>query len=52
MKIPAFIGEVIINVRGPQQLSNLANMLIEFGTYSGVGIKTGMGMGGISTDER
>ena len=52
VKIPAFIGEVIINVRGPQQLSNLANMLIEFGTYSGVGIKTGMGMGGISTDER
>jgi len=47
-KVPAFIGDVTIVVKGPVQLVNLANMLLTFGTYSGVGIKTGIGMGGIA----
>ena len=29
------------------QLVNLTNLLLKFGKYSGVGIKTGIGMGGI-----
>lgn len=51
VKIPAFIGEVTINMKGPTELVNLANMLLAFGTYSGVGIKTGIGMGGVAFDE-
>lgn len=47
-KVPAFIGEITVNIKGPKQLVNFANMLIAFGTYSGVGIKTGIGMGGIA----
>lgn len=47
-KIPAFIGDITITVKGPAQLVNLANLLLRFGTYSGVGIKTGIGMGGIA----
>lgn len=44
-KIPSFIGEIYIHVKGPQPMINLAHLLAEFGTYSGVGIKTGIGMG-------
>lgn len=47
-KVPAFIGDITIVVKGPAQLVNLTNMLLVFGTYSGVGIKTGIGMGGIA----
>ena len=47
-KIPAFIGDITITVKGPAQLVNLASLLLKFGTYSGVGIKTGIGMGGIA----
>ena len=47
-KIPSFIGDITITIKGPAQLVNLANLLLKFGTYSGVGIKTGIGMGGIA----
>jgi len=50
-KIPAFIGDITITVKGPAQLVNLANLLLKFGTYSGVGIKTGIGMGGIAFEQ-
>lgn len=52
IKIPAFIGEVTIKVSGPQQMVNLAWMLMKFGTYCGVGIKTAMGMGAIEIEEK
>ena len=47
VKIPSFIGECSIRIRGPQQLVNVAHMLAQFGRYSGVGIKTGIGMGAL-----
>ena len=47
VKIPSFIGRITIRVNGNQQLVNMANMLIDFGAFSGVGIKTGIGMGAI-----
>ena len=50
-KVPGFIGEITIFIKGPMQLVNLANMLLTFGTYSGVGIKTGIGMGGIAFEK-
>lgn len=52
IKIPSFIGEVTIKISGPQQMVNLAWMLMKFGTYCGVGIKTAMGMGAIEMEER
>ena len=47
VRIPSFIGEVRWKIRGPQTMVNYANMLLKFGTYSGVGIKTSLGMGAI-----
>lgn len=43
--IPAFVGNIIISIKGTQTLVNFANMLLRFGEYSGVGIKTSIGMG-------
>lgn len=46
--IPAVIGSVEIENRLQGFHSQLLNALLTFGTYSGVGIKTGLGMGGIT----
>lgn len=46
-KIPAFMGHVTLRCRGPQPLVGLVRMLLKFGGYAGIGIKTSMGMGGI-----
>lgn len=45
VKIPAFIGKVTIKMSGSQTMTNFATMLFRFGEYSGVGIKTALGMG-------
>ena len=45
--IPGFVGQLTIRFKGPETLARYARMLFEFGEYSGVGIKTGMGMGAI-----
>jgi len=45
IRIPAFIGEIGIWIHGPQSFVNVTNMLLRFGEFSGVGIKTGLGMG-------
>lgn len=54
VKIPSFIGRLTIKMYGTSTMSNFANMLFRFGTYSGVGIKTALGMGSfkILSDER
>ena len=44
VKIPAFKGSIMLRIRGPQPLVNLAHLLFRFGCYSGVGIKAAMGM--------
>ena len=51
-KIPAYIGGMTLSFSGPSTLVGLAKMLLAFGTYSGVGIKTSMGMGAMAFDER
>lgn len=43
--IPAFIGKIEIYINGPQPLVNLVHLLLRYGEYSGIGIKTAMGMG-------
>lgn len=46
-KIPAFVGDMTLSVKGPQTMTGLIRMLLRFGEFAGVGIKTSMGMGGI-----
>lgn len=45
--IPGFIGDVSITIKGTETMRRYARMLLEFGEYSGVGIKTAMGMGAV-----
>ncbi len=47
IKIPAFIGTISLKINGPLQLVNLVHLIIEYAQYSGIGIKTAMGMGAI-----
>lgn len=51
VKIPAFIGDITLKVSGSMQMVKLAHLLLEFGNYSGIGIKTSIGMGAISFKE-
>ena len=51
VRIPSFTGNLKIHVNGPQQMANVAGMLVRFGEYSGIGIKTGMGMGAVRIEE-
>lgn len=45
VKIPAFIGKITIRMQGSQTMTNFANLLFNYGEFSGVGIKTALGMG-------
>lgn len=49
--ISAFMGELVIHINGPEQMVNLAHMLVAFGEYAGIGIKTSIGMGHIKKGE-
>lgn len=50
--IPAFVGSVTLRARLSEPLLKIYSMLLAFGGYSGVGIKTALGMGGISFNIR
>lgn len=52
VRIPAFMGKITIKIRGTQTMTNFANMLFKFGNYSGVGIKTSIGMGAIYANQK
>ena len=52
VRIPSFKGEILIKVNGAQTMKNFAKLLLEFGNYSGVGIKTALGMGYIRMEEK
>lgn len=52
VKIPSFVGSVTLKIHGPQPLVNLATVLLRFGEFSGVGIKTAIGMGMIEISDR
>jgi CRISPR-associated endoribonuclease Cas6 len=47
IRIPSFIGEITLRVGGAQSLSNYLGLLAAFGEFSGIGIKTAMGMGAL-----
>lgn len=45
VKITGFTGNICIHIKGPETMARYVRMLLEFGEFAGVGIKTGMGMG-------
>lgn len=47
VKIKGFVGKLTIRLGGPIELTNIGNMLIKYAEFTGIGIKTSMGMGGI-----
>ena len=51
-KIPAFKGKLTFKITGPSTLKAYANILLKFGEYAGLGMKTSLGMGGIELEER
>ena len=51
-RVPAFTGYMQIYMDGPQTLTNFTNMLLSLGEFSGVGIKTSLGMGKFAVEER
>lgn len=51
-KVPAFLGEITVKIEGAQALVNLAQYLLRFGEFAGVGIKCGIGMGGMRCGEK
>lgn len=51
VRIPAFIGRITIKITGAQSLINYVNMLMKFGEFSGLGIKTSLGMGAVKIIE-
>ena len=46
-QIPGVVGSIAFDCRQEGFLRQLANALLTFGTYSGLGIKTALGMGGL-----
>ncbi len=47
IRVPGFKGKIGIKITGTDTIKRYARFLSEFGEYSGVGIKCGMGMGAL-----
>ena len=52
VRIYGFTGNIGIRVNGPETLARYIRLLLRFGEYSGVGIKTGIGMGAMEYNGR
>ena len=52
VQINGFVGNVCIKIKGTETMANYIRLLCRFGEYSGVGIKTSMGMGAIQLHRR
>lgn len=48
IKLPAFRGKLTLKVLGGRSMVSLVNMLADFSEFSGLGIKTALGMGAVS----
>lgn len=51
VRITGFCGQITIKTTGPETLARYIRMLLQFGEFSGVGIKTSMGMGAITCSQ-
>lgn len=47
IKIPSFIGSITIKSKGPDTMKRFIRLLLQYGEFSGVGIKCSLGMGAI-----
>ena len=47
-QIPGFVGELTINIKKDDIMNKLVSVLIAYSEYSGIGMKTALGMGVIS----
>lgn len=47
--VTGFSGNIHFGIDGNETLKSLGNLLFAFGNYSGIGVKTSLGMGGILT---
>lgn len=47
VRIPSFLGEITLSVRGCEETVRLFNMLMNYLEFSGMGIKSALGMGGV-----
>ena len=45
--IPAFRGKLYLSTKLSQPMYTLLQTLLQFSEYSGIGIKTALGMGGV-----
>lgn len=52
IKIPSFVGELEIKFETTNEIKKLCNMLGKFAEYSGIGIKSAMGMGAVKYGEK
>ena len=50
--VPGFVGEVSISIKGTETMRRYARMLFQFAEFSGIGIKTAMGMGAVKIMEK
>ncbi|PMB85058.1 CRISPR-associated endoribonuclease Cas6 [Dolosicoccus paucivorans] len=50
--VPGFTGRVVLKLKGNDVLKSYVEMLASFGEYSGVGMKTSIGMGSIKINHR
>lgn len=48
--IPAFMGTLTLKISGSPTFRSYINMLCDYAQYSGVGIKTGLGMGAVTAE--
>ena len=48
VKLDSFIGSIKLHCIGDDMLVNVYNMLLDFASYSGIGAKTSLSMGGVS----
>lgn len=51
ISVPGFRGELTIRFKGADTLARYARLLMHLGEFSGIGIKTAMGMGAIKVKE-
>ena len=52
IRLTGFMGTIRIQIKGSDTIARYIRLLLRFGKFSGVGIKTGMGMGAIKMLER
>ncbi|MCI8448702.1 MAG: CRISPR system precrRNA processing endoribonuclease RAMP protein Cas6 [Eubacterium sp.] len=52
VKIPSFKGEISIKINGTVAMAKYVRLLVRFAEFSGIGIKTAIGMGGMRIVDR